>query len=65
MVDFSGIHKTIQEVGVFSIPKLVFLTSHKPVFNLGAVFYDRNRIPGIGSRDDRCNDGSLYGSTWT
>ena len=24
MVDFSGIHKTIQEVGVFSIPKLVF-----------------------------------------
>lgn len=36
MVDFSGIHKTIQEVGVFSIPKLVFLTSHKPVFNLGA-----------------------------
>ena len=27
MVDFSGIHKTIQEVGVFSIPKLVFLTS--------------------------------------
>ena len=38
MVDFSGIHKTIQEVGVFSIPKLVFLTSHKPVFNLGAFF---------------------------
>ena len=38
MVDFSGIHKTIQEVGVFSIPKLVFLTSHNPVFNLGAFF---------------------------
>ena len=38
MVDFSGIHKTIQEVGVFSIPKLVFLTIHKPVFNLGAFF---------------------------
>ena len=38
MVDFSGILKTIQEIGVFSIPKLVFLTSHKPVFNLGAFF---------------------------
>ena len=63
MVDFSGIHKTIQEVGVFSIPKLVFLTSHKPVS--GSIFHDCNRIPGIGSRDDRCNDGSLYGSTWT
>ena len=28
MVDFSGITKTIQEVGFFSIPKLVFFTSH-------------------------------------
>ena len=38
MVDFSGISKTIGEVGVFSIPKLVFFTSHKPVFDLGAFF---------------------------
>ncbi len=36
MVDFSGITKTVQEVGVFSLPKLVFLTSHKPIFDLGA-----------------------------
>ena len=38
MVDFSGITKTIQEVGFFSIPKLVFFTSHTPVFDLGAFF---------------------------
>ena len=38
MVDFSGISKTISEVGVFSIPKLVFFTSHKPIFDLGAFF---------------------------
>ena len=38
MVNFSGISKTISEVGVFSIPKLVFFTSHKPVFDLGAFF---------------------------
>ncbi|WRK55716.1 solute carrier family 23 protein [Coprobacillaceae bacterium CR2/5/TPMF4] len=38
MVDFSGISKTIQEVGYFSIPKLVFFTSHQPVFDLGAFF---------------------------
>lgn len=36
MVDFSGIVKTIQEVGYFSLPKLVFFTNHKPVFDLGA-----------------------------
>lgn len=36
MVDFSGIQETIDQVGFFSIPKLVFFTSHKPVFNLGA-----------------------------
>ena len=36
MVDFSGITKTVQEVGVFSLPKLVFLTSHKPILDLGA-----------------------------
>ena len=38
MVDFSGITKTIEQVGVFSLPKLVFFTSHKPVFDLGAFF---------------------------
>lgn len=36
MVDFSGIQETIDQVGFFSIPKLVFFTSHKPVFNLGS-----------------------------
>lgn len=36
MVDFSGITKTIQEVGYVSIPKLVFLGEHKPVFDIGA-----------------------------
>ncbi|MDO4260549.1 MAG: solute carrier family 23 protein [Eubacteriales bacterium] len=36
MIDFSGISRTIQEVGIFSIPKLVFFTGHKPVFDLGA-----------------------------
>lgn len=36
LVDFSGIEKTIQQVGFFSLPKLVFFTSHKPVFDLGA-----------------------------
>lgn len=38
MINFSGISKIIQEVGVFSLPKLVFFTSHKPVFDLGAFF---------------------------
>ena len=38
LVDFSGITKTVQEVGIFSIPKLVFFTSHKPVFDLSAFF---------------------------
>ena len=38
MVDFFGIQETIDQVGFFSIPKLVFFTSHKPVFNLGAFF---------------------------
>lgn len=36
LVDFSGITKTIQEVGYVSIPKLVFLGEHKPVFDIGA-----------------------------
>ena len=38
MIDFSGIAKTIEEVGFVSIPRLVFFTSHKPAFNLGAFF---------------------------
>ena len=38
LVDFSGISKTIAQVGVVSIPKLVFFTSLKPVFDLGAFF---------------------------
>ena len=38
MIDFSGITKTIGEVGFFSIPQLVFLTSHKPIFDIGAFF---------------------------
>ena len=36
LVNFSGITKTIEEVGFVSIPKLVFFTSHKPIFDLGA-----------------------------
>ena len=36
MIDFSGISRTIGEVGYFSIPKLVFFTSHRPVFDFGA-----------------------------
>lgn len=36
LVDFSGITKTIQEVGYVSIPKLFFLGEHKPVFDIGA-----------------------------
>lgn len=38
MIDFSGISKTIQEVGFFSLPQLVFFTDHKPTFDLGAFF---------------------------
>lgn len=38
MIDFSGIGKTVSKIGVVSIPKLVFLTDHKPVFDLGAFF---------------------------
>lgn len=38
MIDFSGISKTIQEVGFFSLPKLVFFTNHKPIFDIGAFF---------------------------
>lgn len=38
MIDFSGISKTISEVGFFSLPQLVFFTDHKPVFDIGAFF---------------------------
>lgn len=38
LIDFSGISKTISEVGFFSLPRLVFFTSHKPIFDLGAFF---------------------------
>lgn len=38
LIDFSGISQTISEVGVFSLPKLVFFTEHTPVFDLGAFF---------------------------
>ncbi len=38
MIDFSGITKTIGEVGFISIPRLVFFTSHKPIFDIGAFF---------------------------
>ena len=36
LVDFSGISTTISQVGYFSIPKLVFFTDHKPIFDFGA-----------------------------
>lgn len=38
MVNFAGISKTVQEVGFFSLPKLVFFTGHQPVFDVGAFF---------------------------
>lgn len=37
LIDFSGISQTVQEVGFFSLPKLVFFTEHRPVFDLGAL----------------------------
>lgn len=36
LIDFSTITHTIDEIGYFSLPQLVFFTGHKPVFNLGA-----------------------------
>ena len=36
MINFSSIGTTIHQVGYFSLPKLVFFTDHKPVFDLGA-----------------------------
>lgn len=38
LVDFSGITKTVGEIGIFSLPQPVFFTSHMPVFDLGAFF---------------------------
>ena len=38
MIDFSGMSKTISEIGFFSLPRLVFFTGHTPVFDLGAFF---------------------------
>ena len=38
MVNFAGISKTVQEVGFFSLPKLVFFTGHQLVFDAGAFF---------------------------
>ena len=60
MVDFSNIGKTIDQVGYFSIPKLVFLTDHRPVFNLGAFFYNSHCLSCISGRDYRCNNGGMY-----
>lgn len=36
LIDFSTITHTIDEIGYFSLPQLVFFTGHKPVFDLGA-----------------------------
>lgn len=38
VIDFSGIARTISEIGFFSLPKPVFLSSHHPVFNISAFF---------------------------
>ena len=38
LVDFSGITKTIGEIGYFSIPRPVFFTGHMPIFDIGAFF---------------------------
>ena len=38
MIDFSGISEIIEQVGLVNIPKLVFFTEHKPVFDVGAFF---------------------------
>ena len=47
MVDLSGISQTIEAVGYFSIPKLVFFTEHMPTFDLGAFFHHCNCLFGI------------------
>ncbi len=38
LVNFSGITKTVGEIGFFSLPQPVFFTDHMPVFDLGAFF---------------------------
>ena len=38
LVDFSGIGRTVGEIGFFSLPRPVFFTGHMPVFDLGAFF---------------------------
>ncbi len=38
LVDFSGITKTVGEIGFFSLPQPVFFTGHMPVFDIGAFF---------------------------
>lgn len=65
MVDFSGIQGTIDQVGFFSIPKLVFFTSHKPVFNLGAFLTIAIVFSGFCSRDNWRDNCCVYRSTWT
>lgn len=47
MVDFSGIQETIDQVGFFSIPKLVFFTSHKPVFGCTVMMFGSIMYEGI------------------
>ncbi len=60
MVDFSGITKTVQEVGVFSLPKLVFLTSHKPIFDLGAFLTIAIVFLVSAAEDNWCNKCRMY-----
>ena len=62
MIDFSGISQTIEEVGFFSLPKLVFFTSHKPVFDLGA-FFNCHCVSGFCSGNYRCHNRSMHRST--
>lgn len=64
MIDFSGITKTIQEVGFFSLPKLVFFTSHKPVFHLGGLFYNRYCVSCICRGDYRRDYCGLQRRSW-
>lgn len=50
LIDFSGISQTVQEVGFFSLPKLVFFTEHRPVFDLGAfVLILASLFPPLGA----------------
>ena len=66
MVDFSGIQETIDQVGFFSIPKLVLFTSHKPVFNLGTFLPLRLSFWLLGGRrSNLATTAAVYRSTWT